>query len=128
MARFDALPLEQVFGAILVIRPLPVDNNLLTNLVAGLSGVLAFLLLDTSALGFIPQTVILVLAGSGVSIDPAVRIGLSMERFIGSGALGYALYGRACKQQRHVTDAVANANQLGLALGTGPLGIGCLPK
>lgn len=78
----------------LLIRFLPVGSNLLTNLVAGVSGVRWLPFVTGSALGYIPQTLIFVLLGSGIHIDPAFRITLSVALFVVSAALGVYLYRR----------------------------------
>ncbi len=82
------------FSMALLIRLLPAGSNLLTNLAAGVSSARASAFLAGSALGFIPQTFIFALTGTGVSVDPAVRIGLSAVLFMLSAALGVFLYRR----------------------------------
>jgi len=78
----------------LLIRLLPAGSNLLTSLTAGVSSAPALPFIAGSALGFIPQTFIFALTGTGVSIDPAMRIGLSVVLFLISAALGIYLYRR----------------------------------
>lgn len=80
------------FSTTLVIRFMPVGSNLLTNLLAGVSGVRATPYLAGSALGFIPQTLIFALLGSGFNVDPALRITLSVVLFVASTWIGFRLY------------------------------------
>jgi uncharacterized membrane protein YdjX (TVP38/TMEM64 family) len=80
------------FQMALVIRLLPVGSNLLTNLVAGVSHVAARPFFAGSALGFIPQTLIFALAGSGVAVDPSVRLSLAAVLFVISAWIGARLY------------------------------------
>jgi uncharacterized membrane protein YdjX (TVP38/TMEM64 family) len=90
--RIDAFLHENPFSMSLLIRLLPAGSNLLTNLAAGVSSVSAAPFIAGSTLGFIPQTMIFALAGSGVSLDPTLRIGLAMALFVVAGAIGLFLY------------------------------------
>jgi uncharacterized membrane protein YdjX (TVP38/TMEM64 family) len=56
----------QTFWATLSIRLLPVGSNLLTNLLAGLLKVRPLPFLLASGIGYLPQTLIFALAGSGL--------------------------------------------------------------
>jgi uncharacterized membrane protein YdjX (TVP38/TMEM64 family) len=47
-----------------------------------------------SALGYIPQTLIFALIGSGINLDPTLRISVGVALFILSGVLGVYLYRR----------------------------------
>jgi uncharacterized membrane protein YdjX (TVP38/TMEM64 family) len=77
-----------------LIRFLPVGSNLLTNLMAGVSSVRPMPFLVGSAIGYLPQTIVFVLLGSGIHVDPALRITLSVFLFVGSALLGAVLYRR----------------------------------
>lgn len=83
------------FTTVVMIRFLPVGSNLLTNLAAGISAVPAGRFLLGSAAGFLPQTIVFALLGSGIRVDPAPRIGLSVALFLVSAVLGATLYRRA---------------------------------
>ncbi len=76
----------------LLIRLLPVGSNLVTNLAAGVSGVRGVPFVVGSAIGYLPQTIIFALIGSGITLDPELRIGVSVLLFVVSGALGISLY------------------------------------
>jgi uncharacterized membrane protein YdjX (TVP38/TMEM64 family) len=90
--RLDAFVRDEPFLKTVAIRLLPVGNNMVTCLVAGVSRVSAGAFLSGSALGFLPQTVIFALAGSGVTVQPVLRIGVSAALFVASGALGIRWY------------------------------------
>lgn len=90
--RIDAFLSCNPFTMALLIRLLPVGNNLLTNLTAGVTSVRAFPFILGSMLGYIPQTLVFVLIGSGVNVDPTLRIGLAVVLFLVSGMLGVWLY------------------------------------
>ena len=82
------------FSMALLIRLLPLGSNLVTNLVAGVSSASATGFLAGSVLGYIPQTVIFALLGSGINLDPVFRITSSVLLFVLSAALGIYLYRR----------------------------------
>lgn len=69
---------DQPLFKTMAIRLLPVGSNLVTNLVAGVSTIAALPFLLGSALGYIPQTLIFSLAGTGVKVDPVMRLGVSV--------------------------------------------------
>ncbi|MGC9269934.1 TVP38/TMEM64 family protein [Acidiphilium sp.] len=79
------------FIAALTLRLMPVGNNLLLNLLAGVSTVPAGGFLLGSAIGFIPQTVIFALLGSGSRIARATQIEIGFGFFLISTAVGIAL-------------------------------------
>ena len=92
--QIDAFLNDNSFTTTLLIRFLPVGSNLVTNLVAGISSVPALAFFAGSALGYIPQTAIFALAGSGVEVDPALRIGLAAVLLLISGVMSVALFRR----------------------------------
>ena len=75
-----------------LVRLLPVGNNLLTNLAAGISSIRPASFLLGSLIGYLPQTLVFALVGSGVQIAPALKLGLAIGLFLISGALGAYLY------------------------------------
>lgn len=85
---------EHTFTTTLVIRLLPAGSNLLLNLAAGVGGVRALPFFTGSAVGYVPQMLIFALIGSGVSVDPGLRIGIGVALFVISGLLGMQLYRR----------------------------------
>jgi uncharacterized membrane protein YdjX (TVP38/TMEM64 family) len=92
IAKVDAFVRDNPFTMTLLIRLLPVGSNVATSLAAGVSSVAALPFLLGSAAGFIPQTAVFALVGSGVNVDPVSRIGLGAVLFVVSGALGVYLY------------------------------------
>lgn len=94
VAKVDAFVRDNPFTMTLLIRLLPVGSNVATNLAAGLSSVAVLPFLLGSGLGFVPQTAVFALVGSGVSVDPVWRIGLGVALFVISGAIGVWLYRR----------------------------------
>ncbi|MCK5166290.1 MAG: VTT domain-containing protein, partial [Rhodospirillaceae bacterium] len=83
---------DNTFSMTLLVRMLPVGSNVATNLAAGVSSVKSGPFIGGSAIGYLPQTLIFALAGSGVAVDPALRISLSIILFVLSGLLGVYLY------------------------------------
>jgi uncharacterized membrane protein YdjX (TVP38/TMEM64 family) len=78
----------------LLIRFLPIGSNLVTNLAAGVSSVSSISFITGSALGYIPQTTIFALLGSGVSVDDKTMLATGVTGFLFSGILGVYLYRR----------------------------------
>lgn len=99
--RIDDFIHENTFGMTLLIRLLPVGNNTVTSLAAGVSSVRAVPFILGSGLGYVPQTVVFALIGSGIGIDPTVRIGLGVALFMFSSVLGVYLY-RRFRHGRHL--------------------------
>lgn len=97
--RLDAFLRDNTFSTTVLIRLLPVGSNLVTNLAAGVSGVRPGPFVAGSALGYLPQTAIFALLGSGLKIEPELRIAASAALFVLSGMIGLWLfrrYRRAC--------------------------------
>ncbi|WP_084458261.1 TVP38/TMEM64 family protein [Desulfocurvus vexinensis] len=92
VARADAFLSQAPFSTALIIRLMPVGSNILTNLLAGVSSVAALPFLLGSALGFVPQTAIFALLGSGFKVDLAWRVSLSAVLFALSSWLGWRIY------------------------------------
>ena len=76
----------------LLIRLLPLGSNLVSNLAAGVSSVSAVPFIQGSAIGYLPQTLVFALVGSGFSVDPELRIAISVILFVISGIIGVSLY------------------------------------
>ncbi|NQU55595.1 MAG: TVP38/TMEM64 family protein [Rhodospirillales bacterium] len=81
----------------LLIRLLPLGSNVVTNLAAGVSSVGAVPFFTGSAIGYLPQTFVFALVGSGISVDPELRITISIILFVLSGFLGVSLF----RKHRH---------------------------
>lgn len=94
IAKLNNFLRKEPFQMTIVIRLLPVGNNLLTNLVAGVSSIPARTFISGSAIGYLPQMFIFALLGSGVHVDAGWRTGISIALFIISGIMGYRLFRR----------------------------------
>jgi len=97
--RIDSFLHENPLSMTLLIRLLPIGNNALTSMTAGVSGVRALPFFIGSLIGYVPQTVIFTLLGSGINLDPEIRIGASVVLFVLSGALGIYLFRRYRKSR-----------------------------
>ncbi|MFZ6044883.1 TVP38/TMEM64 family protein [Pseudomonas sp. CR3202] len=93
-ARFDRFIHEHPFSMTLLIRMLPVGSNVLTNLAAGISSARLAPFLAASFIGFLPQTLVFALVGSGINVAPMLRIATASVLFLVSGMLGAYLYHR----------------------------------
>ena len=100
------------FTMALIIRLLPVGSNVGTNLVAGVCSVAALPFLAGSGVGYLPQTLVFALAGSGVNFNPSLRLTVAAVLFVISSLLGVWLY------RRHRHGAALEA-EIDLALDTG---------
>jgi uncharacterized membrane protein YdjX (TVP38/TMEM64 family) len=94
LRRLDDFLSEHPLTMTMLIRFLPVGSNLLTNLLAGVSSVRMLPFLAGSLIGYLPQTLIFVLLGSGIHVQPVLRIAVSVLLFLASALLGLALYRR----------------------------------
>jgi uncharacterized membrane protein YdjX (TVP38/TMEM64 family) len=90
--RLDAFLSRRPFLMSMTIRCLPVGNNALTNIAAGVTSIPARAFIAGSFVGYLPQTIIFSLIGSGVRIDPAARLSLAALLFVLASLLGYRLY------------------------------------
>lgn len=80
------------FSMTLLIRLLPIGNNFATSLAAGVTRVPAGPFLLGSFIGYLPQTLVFALAGSGIVTGAGLRIGLAVLLFVVSAAIGIRLY------------------------------------
>ena len=94
LARIDRMLAARPFAATLTLRLLPVGNNLLLNLLAGVSGLRAWPFLAASLIGYLPQTAIFALTGSGTHVDRSLQLALAAALFILSALLGLGLLKR----------------------------------
>jgi uncharacterized membrane protein YdjX (TVP38/TMEM64 family) len=110
--KIDAFLSRSPFIMALIIRLLPVGSNFLTCLAAGVSSISALSFVSGSALGYIPQTVIFALVGSGSSVSSEVQVIISAVLFVLSGGVGLLLYRRYGKEVS-VTDQDVAENSSG---------------
>lgn len=110
--RFDRFIHDNPFSMTMLIRLLPVGSNLLTNLAAGMSSIRPVPFFSGTLLGYLPQTLVFALVGSGVHIAPVLKIGLAVALFLISMALGVYLY----RNRRGAARDVALENEDGMPL------------
>lgn len=101
--RIEAFLHDHTFKMTLLVRLLPVGSNLITNLAAGVAGVRVMPFMLGSALGYIPQTFVFALIGSGISLDPLYRVSLGVAIFLFSGVLGIYLFSKF-RHGRHLDE------------------------
>lgn len=106
--RMDDLLADNAFQAVVLIRFLPVGSNVVTNLAAGVSRVPLWPFAAGSAVGFLPQTFIFALLGSGINIDPLWRTSLAVLLFLVSAVLGVTLFRRYRRHDAVVDELVAD--------------------
>ena len=99
--RIDKFLSTNTFSATLAIRFLPLGNNLAVNLAAGLSRAAGPTFIVASVLGYVPQTFVFALLGSGLNVDPELRLSLGIVLFVVATALGVALF-RKYRRAREV--------------------------
>jgi len=86
---------RDAFLKILVLRLQPFGTNLISNLAAGVIGLSPAVFLSASLVGYVPQTLVFVLIGSGV------RVGSSTELYVALGLLLVSLGLGALLWRRH---------------------------
>jgi uncharacterized membrane protein YdjX (TVP38/TMEM64 family) len=94
--RVDRLLADNAFSATLILRLLPVGNNLLLNLVAGVSSVAVGPFLLGSAVGYVPQGLVFAMLGAGVEVGEGVLFWGGVALFAVSAAIGLWLLRRVC--------------------------------
>lgn len=92
--QLDRFLRANTFTATLTLRLLPVGSNIALNVLAGVSGVAAAPFILASALGYIPQTAVFALIGSGLSVSQGEQVALGIALFVASAALGIVLMRR----------------------------------
>lgn len=98
---------EQPVMKTIVIRLLPVGNNLVTNLMAGVTKVKGKYFMLGSLVGYIPQMAIFALMGKGIVVLSVWKIVLSVLLFCISSALSLRLY-QQYKAAQSLTDEPNN--------------------
>ena len=95
LARADRFLAAHPFSATLMLRLLPVGNNLLLNLLAGVSGVAAGRFLLGSAVGHVPQALVFALLGAGTQLDKPALFAIAAALLAASSAIGLWLLRQA---------------------------------
>ncbi len=94
IARIDSFLAGHEFTMAIVLRLSPLSHNGTANVAAGVSGVRVVPFFAGSLVGYLPQTVVFVLAGAGFEMDKSVTWALSAALFVGSTVLGVWLWRR----------------------------------
>ena len=94
LARLDARLRRHPFTLTLTLRLLPMGNNLVLNLLAGVSAVAAAPFLAASALGYVPQSVVFALLGGGTRVGRGEQLALAAALFGLATCLGLWLMRR----------------------------------
>lgn len=94
LARWDRFIAANPFLSTLMLRLLPVGNNLALNLMAGVSTIAAAPFVAASAIGFLPQTIIFALVGAGARVERPTQIGIGIVLLLVSGLAGLILMRR----------------------------------
>jgi uncharacterized membrane protein YdjX (TVP38/TMEM64 family) len=74
LQRFDDLLGQHGFMVVLLIRLCPVGNNFLTNYLAGVTAIPLGTFLAASFVGYLPESFIFALLGSGLADHPQLRL------------------------------------------------------
>ena len=99
LRKFEELLKEHSFSMTLMVRLFPIGNNMLTNLLAGVSSIKPVPYFLGSLIGYIPQTLIFALIGSGVRKEIWLRGSLSILLFALSLLIMFFLTKRILNQK-----------------------------
>jgi uncharacterized membrane protein YdjX (TVP38/TMEM64 family) len=94
-SRIDKLEnflLRAPFTMTFIVRSLPIGNNLVTNILAGVTRIPAPAFFVGSCAGYLPQNFIFALLGSGINVDPFWRTLVSATCFLLASVAGLLLY------------------------------------
>ncbi len=94
IARIDSFLAGNEFTMAIILRLSPVSHNGTANVAAGVSGVRVLPFFAGSLVGYVPQTIVFVLAGAGFELDKALTWSLSALLFVSSTVLGVWLWRR----------------------------------
>lgn len=94
LAPVDAFLSKSPFNMALTIRFFPLGSNLLTNLAAGVSSIPAWPFIIGSTIGYLPQTTVFALFGSGVEVSSMWRMVMGVVLFVISTLMGLHIWRR----------------------------------
>ncbi|MBJ7551183.1 TVP38/TMEM64 family protein [Marinomonas ostreistagni] len=100
--RFREFVSVDPFSKVLLVRIFPVGSNVITNLLSGAVGVPFMAFVSASALGYLPQTIIFALAGSGFGSANQWQFIVSILLGIVSLVLTSHLYRQYKKQHSNI--------------------------
>lgn len=111
VAKFDRFFARNPLSMSIVIRCLPLGNNLITSMTAGVSSIPAPQFFIGSFIGYIPQNAIFALLGSGITVSPVARTVVSGVLLVLSGIFGYYLLKKYRTESVIETGLSENRNQ-----------------
>lgn len=94
-AKLEAWVKEDVFLKIVILRFQPLGTNLISNVCAGLVPVPAAIFFTGSTVGFIPQSLVFAMLGSGVRLGSTTQMWVSLVLLLISIILALVVYKRA---------------------------------
>lgn len=97
IAKLNAFLTHRPFAMTVAVRFFPLGHNGLINLLAGITGIPFVPFLLGSAVGYLPQSVIFCLLGSGFRVDPLWRGAIACLLFLVSTCIGVWLYRKHCR-------------------------------
>ena len=83
------------FTATLTMRLLPVSSNIMLNVLAGAARLKLSAFLGATVLGYLPQTIVFALLGSGTQVGQGAQLAIGGGLFAVACVLGVVLYRRA---------------------------------
>ncbi len=92
--RVHRLLARHPFTATLTLRLLPLGNNVVMNLLAGASRLNPAAFFAATLLGYLPQTIVFALLGSGTQVGKGVQLAVGVGLFVCASGLGIVLYRR----------------------------------
>jgi uncharacterized membrane protein YdjX (TVP38/TMEM64 family) len=92
--RVHRLLVRHPFTATLTLRLLPLGSNVVMNVLAGASRVNPVAFFGASLLGYVPQTVVFALLGSGTQVGKGMQMAVGVALFACASVLGVVLYRR----------------------------------
>lgn len=95
----DSFLCKSPFLMAVAIRCFPVGNNAITNMAAGVTSIPPLPFIAGSSIGYIPQTLVFALLGSGIQIGAELRIFISALLFAATSLLGLHLFRRFRSEQ-----------------------------
>ena len=110
LKRLDELLCRTPFSTTVFLRFMPFTNNLATNLVAGVSSAPLGWFMLGSLLGYLPQTLLFALLGSGVKLGKNWQLALSIALFAVSLWIGYLLFRRNWQLYKAAREAESEAD------------------
>ncbi|MDY6814976.1 MAG: VTT domain-containing protein [Pseudomonadota bacterium] len=106
MRQFDERFRKQTLLKVLMVRMLPVGSNLVTNLVAGCSGIRFLPFIVGSTIGYLPQMLVFAFSGAGIGSADKYQLMLSIVLFILASLIGALLYHN--RRARTLADSVSD--------------------